>query len=358
MIKVSIDAFGGDFGTSVTIPAGIDALNSFADLFIYFVGDEDKIKTELAKHNTKKINTRFEIIHASEVVAMDDKPSIALRRKKDSSMRVAINLVKDNTASACVSAGNTGALMAISRFVLKTIRGIDRPAIMAKLPTFDGIKHHHTHMLDLGANVDSNANDLLEFAVMGSVAISETENIKNPTVGLLNIGEEEVKGNETIKQTAELLKNSSLNYYGFVEGDDIYKGAVDVVVCDGFEGNIALKASEGVVKLMSSSIKEAFTKNIFRKMLAMIAMPALKDFKSKIDPGQYNGASLLGLKGVVIKSHGGASIKDFWHAIAEARIEAKNQIADKIADKVEIELEKSINNNVCDNGNDNGNENE
>jgi glycerol-3-phosphate acyltransferase PlsX len=338
MIKVSIDALGGDNGLNVTIPAGIDALHSFADLFIYFVGDKDIITKKLAKYNTAKLNNRFEIIHASEVVAMDDKPSIALRRKKDSSMRVAINLVKENAAAACVSAGNTGALMAISRFVLKTIRGIDRPAIMAKLPTHKG----HTHMLDLGANVDSNAKDLLEFAVMGSVAVSETEDINKPTVGLLNIGEEEVKGNETIKQTAELLKHSSLNYYGFVEGDDIYKGTVDVVVCDGFEGNIALKASEGVVRLMSASIKESFTKNMFRKLLAVIALPALKDFKSKIDPGQYNGASLLGLKGVVIKSHGGAGIKEFWHAIAEARIEAKAQIADKIAGKVEQELQKSI----------------
>ena len=342
MIKVSIDASGGDIGISVNIPAGIDALNSFADLFIYFVGDETVISHELTKYKTTKLRNRFAIIHASEVIDMSDKPAIALRRKKDSSMRIAINLVKDNIANACVSSGNTGALMAISRFVLKTIPGIDRPAIMGKLPTFNG----HTHMLDLGANVDSSASDLLEFAVMGSVAISEIENIEKPTIGLLNIGEEEVKGNEKIKQTAQLLKNSSLNYYGFIEGDDIYKGTVDVVICDGFEGNIALKASEGVIKLMSSGIKEAFTKNIFRKILALIAMPALKDFKSKIDPGQYNGASLLGLRGIVIKSHGSATKKEFWHAIAEARIEVKAKIAEKIAYKVELELEKSITNNV------------
>lgn len=338
MIKVSIDASGGDVGTSVTIPAGLDALTSFDDLFIYFVGDKSLLQAELNKHNHKKFKHRFEIIHASEVVAMDEKPSVALRRKKDSSMRVAINLVKENIADSCVSAGNTGALMAISRFVLRTISGIDRPAIMAKLPTSKG----HTHMLDLGANVDSNANDLLEFAVMGSVAVSETQNIASPTVGLLNIGEEEVKGNETIKQTAELLKNSSLNYYGFVEGNDIYQGTVDVVVCDGFEGNIALKASEGVVKLMSSSIKEAFTRNPFRKLLALIALPALKEFKSKIDPGQYNGASLLGLKGIVVKSHGGATQREFWFAIKEARLEALAKVVDKIANKVEIELQKSI----------------
>lgn len=340
MIKVSIDASGGDYGIDITVPAGINALNEFPDLFIYFVGDEILIQNSLNQQKiNKKSKDRFEIVHASEIVAMDDKPSVALRRKKDSSMRVAINLVKDKTVSACVSSGNTGALMAISRFVLRTIKSIDRPAIMTALPTFSG----HTHMLDLGANVDSTPKDLLEFAVMGSVAVSETENIKNPTIGLLNIGEEEVKGNEKIKQTAELLKNSSLNYHGFIEGDDIYKGVVDLVVCDGFEGNIALKASEGVVKLMSEAIKTAFSKNLISKLMAFIAMPVIKDFKAKINPGQYNGASLLGLNGVVIKSHGGAKIVDFGFAIKKARLEAKVQISEKIASKVTLELERIAN---------------
>ena len=338
MIKVSIDASGGDFGIPVTIPAGVDSLNNFNDLFIYFVGNKLQIESELSKYKINNIVDRFEIINTTEVVLMDEKPALALRRKKDSSMRVAINLVKEGKASACVSSGNTGALMAISRFVLRTIKGISRPALMAKLPTFDG----HTHMLDLGANVDSSAYDLLEFAVMSSVAVSETENIKKPTIGLLNVGQEEVKGNEKIQKTAELLKESSLNYYGFVEGNDIYKGVVDVVVCDGFEGNIALKASEGVVKLMSHNIKVAFTKNIFRKLIAFIAYPVIKDFKAKIDPGQYNGSPLLGLKGIVIKSHGSANIADFGCAIKEARLESIAKVAEKIATKVELELQKSI----------------
>jgi glycerol-3-phosphate acyltransferase PlsX len=252
-------------------------------------------------------------------------------------MRVAINLVKDETVDACVSAGNTGALMAISRFVLKTIQGIDRPAIMGRMPTMTG----HTHMLDLGANVDSKPEALVEFAVMGSIAVKHTENITTPSVGLLNIGEEEMKGNDSIKKTAELLKTSSLNYIGFIEGDDIYKGAVDLVVCDGFEGNIALKASEGVATMMGHYLKQAFTKNIFTKIVALIATPVLKDFKSSLDPGKYNGASLLGLRGIVVKSHGGANADSFFQAIKEAYLEAHAKIIEKITAQVSSELEKS-----------------
>ncbi len=336
--KVSIDASGGDHGIPVTIAAGIKALGIYKDLHIYFVGDESSVKTEIDKYSlSKKLTDRFSIVHASEVVAMNESPAIALRKKKDSSMRVAINLVKDNTVDACVSAGNTGALMAISRFVLKTIKGIDRPAIMGRIPTMDA----HTHMLDLGANVDSSPESLLEFAIMGSVAVRHTEGISSPTVGLLNIGEEDMKGNDKIKKTSELLKNSGLNYYGFIEGDDIYKGSVDLVVCDGFEGNIALKASEGVVSMMGHYLKQAFTKNIFTKMVALIASPVLKDFKSSLNPGKYNGASLLGLKGIVVKSHGGANVDSFLAAITEAHAEARAKIAEKISLQVSKRLENN-----------------
>jgi len=328
-IRVSIDASGGDYGIPVTIAAGLKALSAFQDLHLNFVGDESAIQAELSKHSsTQKLSNRFGITHASEVISMNESPSIALRKKKDSSMRVAINLVKDETVDACVSAGNTGALMAISRFVLKTIKGIDRPAIMTG----------HTHMLDLGANVDSKPESLVEFAVMGSIAVEYTENINAPSVGLLNIGEEEMKGNDNIKKTAELLKASNLNYVGFIEGDDIYKGTVDLVVCDGFEGNIALKASEGVAAMMGHYLKQAFTKNIFTKIVALIATPVLKDFKSSLDPGKYNGASLLGLRGIVVKSHGGANTDSFFQAIKEAYLEAHAKIIEKITAQVSLEL--------------------
>jgi glycerol-3-phosphate acyltransferase PlsX len=335
-IKVSIDASGGDHGIPVTVEAGIKALREFKDLHLFFVGDDSAIQKELLQHSSaKNLSKRFTVTHASEVVTMNESPSIALRKKKDSSMRIAINLVKDGQADACVSAGNTGALMAISRFVLKTIKGIDRPAIMGRMPTMTG----HTHMLDLGANVDSKPEALVEFATMGSIAVQYTEDIPAPTIGLLNIGEEEMKGNEKIKKTAELLKASNLNYAGFVEGDDIYKGSVDLVVCDGFEGNIALKASEGVASMMGHYLKQAFTRNTFTKIVALIASPVLKDFKSSLDPGKYNGASLLGLRGIVIKSHGGANSFSFLQAIKEAHIEAHAKITEKISNQVSLELE-------------------
>ena len=338
-IRVSVDASGGDHGISVIIPAGISALKEIPDLEIVFVGDEANIQSEINKSSPKnKTLNRIQIHHASEIVAMDELPSQALRRKKDSSMRVAINLVKEGEVSACVSAGNTGALMAISRFVLKTIQGVDRPAIMARIPTYSG----HTHVLDLGANVDSSPEALLEFAIMGSEAVKHTENVKNPTIGLLNVGEEEIKGNEKIKNTSSLIKKTNLNYYGYVEGDDIYKGVVDVVVCDGFEGNIALKASEGVVGLMSFFLKKAFSKNLLTKLGAFIVLPILKKVKSDLDPGKYNGATLLGLKGIVVKSHGGAGVNAFKNAIHEAYRESKVNITDKISEKITKEV---LNNN-------------
>jgi len=336
-IKVSIDASGGDFGFPVTINAGINALMSFSDLHINFVGDEKGIKEELEKKSIhKSLLDRVDITHASEIINMDDSPSTALRHKKDSSMRVAINLVQSGICDACVSAGNTGALMSIARFVLKTIEGVDRPAIMSAVPTLTG----PTHVLDLGANVDSKPETLLQFAIMGSIAVQNTENINNPSVGLLNVGSEELKGHGKIQETAELLKNSSLNYIGFVEGNDIYKGEVDVIVCDGFEGNIALKASEGVAHMFSHFIKKSFSKNIYTKMVALIAKPVMRDFKSRVDPGRYNGASLLGLKGVVVKSHGNADIDAFYQAIKEAYLEAHAKITEKISVQLTHELEE------------------
>ncbi|CAC9590321.1 Phosphate:acyl-ACP acyltransferase PlsX (EC 2.3.1.n2) [uncultured Gammaproteobacteria bacterium] len=337
-IKVSIDASGGDHGIPVTIAAGIKALSVFQDLQLTFVGDQTTIQAEIKKHpSSRKISDRIQVVHATEVVLMNESPAIALRKKKNSSMRVAINLVKSNDVDACVSAGNTGALMAISRFVLKTIKGIDRPAIMGRMPTMTG----HTHMLDLGANVDSSPEALLEFATMGSTAVEQTEDIKNPTIGLLNIGEEDIKGNDKIKKTSALLKASNLNYHGFVEGDDIYKGIVDLVVCDGFEGNIALKASEGVASMMGHYLKRAFTRNWATKIVALIATPVLKDFKSSLDPGKYNGASLLGLRGIVVKSHGGANVESFFVAISEAYLEANANIIDKISAQVSKELKNN-----------------
>ena len=336
-IRVSIDASGGDFGFSVTINAGISALKTYDDLLINFVGDEAGIKNELNKNSSySNFADRIDVTHASEVINMSDSPSVALRHKKDSSMRVAINLVKNGDADACVSAGNTGALMSIARFVLKTIKGVDRPAIMSAVPTLTG----PTHVLDLGANIDSRPSTLLQFAIMGSIAVQNTENIQNPSVGLLNVGSEELKGNEKSQETSELLKNSSLNYIGFVEGDDIYKGNVDVIVCDGFEGNIALKASEGVAKMFSYFIKKSFNKNLLTKLVALIAQPVMRDFKSKVDPGKYNGASLLGLKGVVVKSHGNADVDSFFQAIKEAYLEAHAKITDKISAQLTRELEE------------------
>src|SRR6266536_5690733 len=261
---------------------------------------------------------------------MHEPPADALRRKKDSSMRVAINLVKEGAAQACVSAGNTGALMAISRFVLKTLPGIDRPAIASQLPTRKGV----TTALDLGANVNCTPQQLVQFAVMGSALVAAVDGIERPTVGLLNIGEEDIKGNEVVKQAAEMLKTSGLNFYGNVEGDDIYKGTTDVVVCDGFVGNVALKTSEGLALMLSDFLREEFTRNPSRKLLALFALPVLRAFKRRVDPRRYNGATLLGLKGVVVKSHGGADALAFQNAIAKAHAEVTHGVLDRIAKRM------------------------
>ncbi len=333
LLTVSLDAMGGDHGLPVTVPAAIASLAEHPNLALILVGDQDKIREELSKHNYPD-SDRMQVQHASQIVEMDDKPAQAMRFKKDSSMRVAINLVKEGRASACVSAGNTGALMATARFVLKMLPGIDRPAICGLLPTIPGF----CHMLDMGANVDSSADNLFEFAVMGSVLASAVNNIDKPSVALLNIGEEEIKGNEVIKEASRLLSDSQLNYVGYVEGDGVYQGKANVVVCDGFNGNIALKASEGVAKMISFKIKQAFTKNIFTKMVAVLTMPVLNSFRKTIDPRRYNGASLLGLQGIAIKSHGGADVLAFKTAINQALIEIENRVPERISEQLEALL--------------------
>jgi glycerol-3-phosphate acyltransferase PlsX len=268
---------------------------------------------------------------------MDELPQSAMKNKKDSSMRVAINLVKSGEADACVSAGNTGALMATARFVLKTLDGIDRPAIAGILPSKNAI----TYMLDLGANADCTPEHLLQFAIMGSVLVACIEKKERPTVGLLNIGSEDIKGNEIVKQTAELLRASHLNFYGNVEGDDIYKGTTDLVVCDGFVGNVALKTSEGLAHLMGGFLSQEFKRNLFTKMMALISMPVLTAWKKRLDPRRYNGASFLGLRGIVVKSHGGADAFAFKHAIIKAIEEAKSGVLSHITEQLAIEHAQS-----------------
>ena len=327
---IALDAMGGDHGPSVVIPAALSSLDKHTDLKLILVGDSARIEQELKAATADQLQ-RIEIQHSTQVVAMDEPPAQALRSKKDSSMRVAINMVKDNRADACVSAGNTGALMATARYVLHTLLGIDRPAINSTLPAIKG----HTHMLDLGANVDCSADNLFQFAVMGSVLAGVVEDIAEPKVGLLNVGSEAIKGNEVVKSANKLLENSALNYIGFVEGDDIFCGDVDVVVCDGFVGNVALKTTEGVARLISNYGRQAFNQNIFTKIAGFLSLPALKNFKGQIDPRRYNGASLLGLRGIVIKSHGGADAFSFAHAISLAHLEAKKGVPTLIDNQLE-----------------------
>jgi phosphate acyltransferase len=329
-LTLALDGMGGDHGPAVVVPAALQALTEHRDLALILVGDQQLLEREIRKHGAD-VGGRLQLRHASQTVAMDELPSVALRTKKDSSMRVAVDLVKDGTAHACVSAGNTGALMATARFVLKTLPGIDRPAICSALPTIKG----HTHVLDLGANVDSETEVLFQFAVMGAALTSAVENIARPTVGLLNIGAEEMKGNEQVKEAGRLLAASELNYVGFIEGDDIYAGTVDVVVCDGFVGNVALKTSEGVARMIRHYMEQAFRRSLWTKLVAALALPVLKSFKAQIDPRQYNGASLLGLQGIVIKSHGGADVVAFANAIKEAVLEVRKNVPQRIAKNLE-----------------------
>lgn len=325
-VTLAIDCMGGDHGPPVTVPASLQFLEDHPAARIVLVGRAGQIEAELGRARATP-GPRLSIRDAAEVVAMDEAPSQALKRKKDSSMRVAIDLVKAGEADACVSAGNTGALMAISSVVLRTLPGIDRPAIVSVLPTLSG----NTHVLDLGANVDCSPEHLLQFALMGSILVSAVEHRERPTVGLLNIGEEEIKGNAVVKRAAELLRESGLNFIGNVEGDGVYKGEADVVVCDGFVGNVMLKTSEGLAQMLGTFLREEFTRNPFRKLLAFLSSPVIKAFRSRVDHRRYNGATLLGLKGIVVKSHGSADVFAFRRAIERAEAEVANGVLARIS---------------------------
>ncbi len=332
-IVISVDAMGGDHGPVVTVPAAFRLLARHNNVNLILVGDAKVLQEKINACDNLALAKRISIQHAQEVVLMDELPSKALRNKKDSSMRVAINLVKEGIAHACVSAGNTGALVATARFVLKTLPGIDRPAITTHFPTM--IPNKNINFLDLGANVDSPADYLFQLAVMGSVLSSVVDNIPNPRVALLNIGSEEIKGNEQIKKAAQILSNNkNINYIGFVEGDDIFKGEVDVIVCDGFIGNIVLKTIEGALKLVKFYAKRSIMHSWFTKITAIMALPMLRKLQRDIDPDKYNGATLVGLKGVVIKSHGGAGISAFTSALDTAVIEAEKNVPQRIADEL------------------------
>jgi glycerol-3-phosphate acyltransferase PlsX len=330
-IKISIDCMGGDHGPSITVPAAISFVNREPDAELVLVGLEAAISSDLKKHNADK-HPRLSIRNATEVVTMDDPLEVALRRKKDSSMRVAINLVKEGHAHACVSAGNTGALMAVSRYVLKTLPGVDRPAICTVLPNQ---KNGPTYMLDLGANVDCEPQHLHQFALMGSALASAMEGKPKPTIGLLNVGEEDIKGNDVVKQTAELLRadhqKGMLNFYGNVEGNDIFEGTTDVVVCDGFVGNVALKTAEGLGRLLKNVISEEFRRGPFNLLGALIASGARKSISQRLNPSQYNGASLLGLRGLVFKSHGSADAYAYECAIKRAFDAARFDVLSRIS---------------------------
>ncbi len=321
---------GGDHGPHVTVPAALQFQARVPDADIVLVGVREAIEAELRAQRAAA-GARLRVQPASEVVGMDESPALALRYKKDSSMRVAVNLVKSGEAHACVSAGNTGALMAISRFVLKTIPGIDRPAIATVLPNMKG---QFTYVLDLGANVDCTPEQLMQFGVMGAMLVAAVEHRERPTVGLLNIGVEDIKGNETVKRAAELLRASGLNFYGNVEGDDIYNGTTDVVVCDGFVGNALLKASEGVARMIVGYLRNEFKRTAWNKLSALVATPVIRALRVRMDPAKYNGASLLGLRGIVIKSHGAADRRAFGYALERALDEVRNNVPQRIAERM------------------------
>lgn len=328
-ITVAIDCMGGDHGPHVTVPAALNFLRSNVDVNVVLVGLRDALDTELKACGAAP-GPRLRVQHASEVVLMDEPPAAVLRNKKNSSMRLAVDMVKSGEAHACVSAGSTGALMAISRFVLKMLPGIDRPAIISALPTLRG----STYVLDLGANVDCTPENLLQFAIMGSTLVAAVEHKERPTVGLLNIGEESIKGNEVVKQAAELLRASGLNFIGNVEGDGIYKGAADVVVCDGFVGNVMVKASEGLAQMMRNFLHEEFMRSVLTKLAGVVVMPVLYAFRKRVDPRRYNGATLLGLKGIVVKSHGSADALSFERAVERAMEEVRNEVLHRLMQRL------------------------
>lgn len=333
MLTVAIDAMSGDGGTEVIVEAVRSVLKKRSDVHLILVGDADRIRQSIGSSALPE--DRYSIVPATEVVTMDDSAAVALRNKKQSSMRLAINQVKEGKADACVSAGNTGALMAISKFVLKTVRGIDRPAIAAIIPAIDG----HTHMLDLGANVDSSSRNLYQFALMGSILAQAVDGIEKPKVALLNIGSEDIKGNEQVKMAVPLLAESSLNYIGFAEGNEIYTDKADVVVCDGFVGNVSLKTSEGVARMVSHYLRQEFKRSLWNKLVGLVARPILQSFGNRIDPRKYNGASLLGLQGVVVKSHGSADAVAFANAIDIALLEIGHNVPSMIAERLDETLD-------------------
>lgn len=334
--RIAIDSMGGDHGLPVTVPAAYAFLEQDRDAHVLLVGRRDAIVAQIRADKLNPDHPRVEIVEASEVVTMDDPIEVALRRKKDSSMRVAVSLIKDGRADAAVSAGNTGALMAISRYVLKTIEGIDRPAIATVMPNQTG---GSTTMLDLGANVDCQAEHLLQFAIMGSALVASVDGKDRPKVGLLNIGEEVIKGNDVVKEAGELMRAAAdrgeIDFFGNVEGNDIFKGTVDVVVCDGFVGNVALKTTEGIAQMLAGFIREEFTRNPLTYVAALVAMPVLNRFKKRVDHRRYNGASLLGLRGLVVKSHGSADAFAFGYAIRRACEEARHDLIPRIAASME-----------------------
>lgn len=328
-VTVAVDCMGGDHGPAVTVPASLALLREDREAAVILVGLAADIDAQL-KHDKAVFGDRLVVRHASEVVGMDEPPALAMRGKKDSSMRVAIDLVKSGEAQAAISAGNTGALMAISRYVLKTLPGIDRPAIATILPSQQG----HVYVLDLGANVDCSAEHLLQFGIMGSELVACVEHKANPTVGLLNIGEEDIKGNEVVKQAAVLLRASGLNFFGNVEGDDIFKGTTDVVVCDGFVGNVALKSAEGLAHLIRRILREEFERNIFTRLAGLLSLPVINAFKRRVDHREYNGASLLGLRGIVLKSHGSADVYSFECALKRGAEEVRTGMLSHITERM------------------------
>ena len=337
-LTLALDVMGGDQGPLVTIPSAIMAIKDLSNLHLILCGDETIITTELARLNISQENLaqhpQLSIFPTTEVVAMDEKPAFALRTKKNSSMRKALDLVYEGKAQACVSAGNTGALFSMAHFVLKTLPGVERPALISSLPTHDDDKN--VFMLDLGANVFCDSHVLYQFGVMGSVMASQVDCIDKPRVALLNMGEEAIKGSDHIKLAAlELSENKDINYIGFIEGSDIFSNKADVIVCDGFVGNVALKTCEGVARLVYKKSKTLFQQNILVKLLSFIVKPSLKKMFKSMNPDQYNGASLIGLRGIVVKSHGNANSTAFFSAIMEAVKEVDRQVPEKIKSSLE-----------------------
>jgi glycerol-3-phosphate acyltransferase PlsX len=331
-VTIAVDVMGGDQGVAVAVPASLEMLRQREELRLILVGKQELIDPYIQRLG--KAESRLCVEDAREIVEMDDAPADALRKKKNSSMRVAINMVKDGRADAVISAGNTGALMATGRFVLKTVPGIDRPAIMAVLPT----KHGRVHMLDLGANSNCTAEQLFQFGIMGSVVVKGIEDIEEPRIGLLNIGEEAMKGNDTIREAAALLSSSGLNYVGFIEGDAISDQKADVVVCDGFSGNVALKTMEGTARMVRHFLLEEFQSGLYGRLSGLIAWPVLRSLSRRVDPRRYNGASLVGLDGIVIKSHGGADVLAFQQAIHTAMVEVDKKVPEQIRSLMEQQI--------------------